>query len=923
MASADLLGDRAGHPVLVANVREALILHPGGACRRVAHSDAAAALDRGMIPLVCHRKAVARRLGARPFAARDLLELFAFVRPAARCLPTLGGLADALELERPQGLEDEAHTLVRAARTLLAELDPAGDADGAAIAASMAAAGWPWGQEVLDRLGGGAAASNGAAGLRAWKRLPEIVEYPPATQPGSQAVDPADARRRLADLLGRSAEDRPEQADYASALTAAFAPRERQEETVSVVAEAGTGVGKTLGYIAPASLWAERNEEPVWISTFTRNLQRQIDGELDRLYPDHGVKSRRVVIRKGRDNYLCLLNFEEALARRSADSEIALGLVARWIAATRDGDMAGGDFPAWLVDLLGPRNTRDLAHRRGECIYSACQHYHKCFIERAARRARRADIVVANHALVMTLGTMGGPDDRLIPGRAVFDEGHHIFDAADAAFAARLSGRESADLRRWLLGAESGSGRRAPGLARRIEEAVMLEDRRDGVLAEALAATRRSARCLPAAGWVARLDSDAPQGSAETFLAAVRRQVYARAADSRIPYHIETEVRPPVAGLLEAAKAFGGALDTLTAAARSLASELETLLEEEVDELETPVRNRLDAAARGLRHRIEGQLETWRAMLCALDDEAPETVVDWFSVSRHAGRDVDVAMHRHWLDPLVPFAERVAARIHGVVFTSATLRDGTGDVEADWRAAEMRTGTRHLAVPAVRFEAPSPFDYPRLARVFIVNDVNKDEPGQVAGACRALMQASAGGALGLFTAISRLRGVYERIAADMEDVGLPLLAQHVDVLDTASLIDIFRTEADICMLGTDAMRDGVDIPGSSLRLIVFDRVPWPRSTILHRKRRKAFPDMQYDHMLTRLRLKQAFGRLVRKDDDRGVFVLLDGSTPSKLLGAFPSGVPVERVGIAEAVAATRSFLAPAGCGTDPKTERRV
>ena len=72
-------------------------------------------------------------------------------------------------------------------------------------------------------------------------------------------------------------------------------------------------MGKTLGYIAPASLWAERNEGAVWISTYTRNLQHQIAAELDRLYPEPAEKNRRVVVRKGRENYLCLLNLEDAL----------------------------------------------------------------------------------------------------------------------------------------------------------------------------------------------------------------------------------------------------------------------------------------------------------------------------------------------------------------------------------------------------------------------------------------------------------------------------------------------------------------------------------------------------------------------------------------------------------------------------------
>jgi ATP-dependent DNA helicase DinG len=122
------------------------------------------------------------------------------------------------------------------------------------------------------------------------------------------------------------------------------------------------------------------------------------------------------------------------------------------------------------------------------------------------------------------------------------------------------------------------------------------------------------------------------------------------------------------------------------------------------------------------------------------------------------------------------------------------------------------------------------------------------------------------------------------------------------------LVDIFRAERDTCLLGTDAVRDGVDVPGDSLRLIVFDRVPWPRPDILHKARKDAFGGARYDDMIARLRLKQAYGRLIRKASDRGVFVLLDARTPTRLLSAFPKDVAVERVGIAEAVRRTRAFL---------------
>ncbi len=80
-----------------------------------------------------------------------------------------------------------------------------------------------------------------------------------------------------------------------------------------MLVEAGTGTGKTLGYLAPASVWAEKNKGAVWISTFTRHLQRQIDNELERLIPDPTERRRRIVVRKGRENYLCLLNLEDAV----------------------------------------------------------------------------------------------------------------------------------------------------------------------------------------------------------------------------------------------------------------------------------------------------------------------------------------------------------------------------------------------------------------------------------------------------------------------------------------------------------------------------------------------------------------------------------------------------------------------------------
>jgi len=882
-----------------------------GEIEELSLADAAAGAARGAI--VCHARAVGRRLGVDQLAAFDVLDLFAFVHPARFCLPTIRGVARALDLPEPRGLAAECVALIDIARRLLDDiaerrLDDSSDA--AALAAAMERGGWSWGPSVLAALGVSAPAHPQARAFEVWRRLPEWEDEPREGQPGQQPVLPNEARARLAEMTaverGHAAEPRPQQADYASAITAAFTPRDEPDSPNAVIAEAGTGVGKTLGYLAPATLWAERNRAPVWISTYTRNLQHQIDAEMDRRLLDPAEKAEKVVIRKGRENYLCLLNFAEAArgAGHQPGGATALGLMARWAAATRDGDMTGGDFPGWLAELHGRARTLGLADRRGECVYGACEHYRRCFIERSVRRARHADIVIANHALVMIQAALGGTEDANLPTRYVFDEGHHLFEAADSAFSAHLTGFETAELRRWLIGAETAARSRARGLKRRLEDLVA----GDTAVFELLDMVNEAARALPGDGWTQRLASDRPHGRAEQFLALVRRQVYARALGRDGPYGLETEPRPPIDGLVDAARELDRALAQLERPVRTLAAKLAGKLDAEAEQLSSEDRRRLDAVARGLVRRGALTLGAWRQMLSALETDATDDFIDWFGIERSDGRDIDLGYYRHHVDPTAPFAAAIGPQAHGLVVTSATLTDGTGEVEEDWAAAAEVTGMRHLPHPPLRAQVPSPFDYAGRTRVFVVTDVRKDDLDQVAAAYRSLFLASGGGALGLFTAVQRLRAVHERIAEPLDAAGLLLLAQHVDGLDVGTLVEIFRTEEDACLLGTDAVRDGVDVPGRALRLIVFDRVPWPRPDILHKARRAAFGGKLWDERLTRRRLRQAYGRLIRRADDVGVFVLLDPMMPSRLSGAFPKGVEMRRVGLAEAVAETRAFL---------------
>lgn len=892
----------------------AAIARGDGVAERVALRDARALFEEGDC-LVAHAGFVAGRLGTRADAMLfDVLELFAFVRPGLPFVASPLGLARALGLDAPHTPEDSARALHAIAAALLEEVArwPAEVRQALApLVGTLERAGWRWAL-LLKRYTGEAPHGSPIAGLEAWRGLPQWEDEAPVGQPGSQPVEPAEARARLAGMVG---EMRPEQAAYSDAATYAFGPREQAGAPKVALVEAGTGTGKTLGYLAPASLWAEKNGPGLWISTYTRNLQRQIVQEIAHLWPDPQERAEKAVVRKGRENYLCLLNFEEA-AKRTAlapgQRTVALALIARWIGSHTDGDLSGVGFPAFLAAVM-PLST--VTDRRGECIYAACPHYRICFIERAIRRARHANIVVANHALVIAqasndwLGvdeTDDAPAEKRL--RYVFDEGHHLFDAADSGFSASLSGREMAELRRWIRGPEGRARTRMRGLEERLKDLIADDEAAQSALEDAVTA----ASALAGEGWTQRLGAG-PRGPGEVFLALAYQHVRARSQDADTFYTLEAEPQPMSAELLEAVQHLQRGLKRIADPLAELARLLRKKMNDKTAELEPYTRARLDAAARGLDRRARAILPAWIQMLDTLaNGEIAEEFVDWFEITREDGRDADVGLERHWIDPTKPLSAAVLEPAHGALITSATLRDTGSDSDDHWASAEVRTGAGHLPQPARRAHFGSPFHYEDQSRIFVVNDLPRRDPEALAAAYRELFLASGGGGLGLFTAVRSLRAVGERIAAPLAGAGLTLYAQHMDRLDTGALVDLFRAEENACLLGTDALRDGVDVPGRSLRLVVFDKVPWPKPTILHKARRAKF-GKGYDDLITRFRLKQAFGRLIRGPQDRGCFVILEGATPSRLLTAFPEKAPVKRCGLAEAIGDIRQFLG-AGAG---------
>jgi len=894
------------YPALHATHAGIWIAYPDGRVEPVGRGAAIArAAETPMILL--NAPLVGSRLGYPDLSGLDLLELFAFVHPARFAVPTPKGIADALGLDAPPDDESAAILLRSAAIRLLEALETDWPEREGAWASSQALGRlrWPWAAAVTRHL-------RRPERDERWlfSRLPEWEESGGRPAPKPVRIPEQAALDRLAKLTGGGAEARQGQRDYAAAATAPFAPRQREGLPNLLLAEAGTGIGKTLGYLAPASLWAAQAEGTVWVSTYTKALQRQLDREGLRLFPDAAERKRRIVVRKGRENYLCLLNLEDALQGGFAGRAAILAqLVARWAAYTKDADMVGGDLPGWLTSLFRRTGATALTDRRGECVYAGCPHYRRCFIERASRASQDADLVIANHALVM-VNAARGREGGNPPTRIVFDEGHHLFDAADSTFATALTGQETIEFRRWIIGPEGKSRGRRRGLSARLMDVASYDE----AGAAALEAAVHMAGALPGDGWLQRIAEGAPFGPVEALLAAVRGSVYAQATAQDAGYGLETELAEPDPALVEAAGPAVEAMELLLRPLVALGKRLEAVIEDAPDWLDAQARARVEGAIGGLTWRAQA-LSAWIALAARIGGPADSGFVDWLAVDRVEGRELDIGLHRRWLDPTKPLAETVLKPAHGVLVTSATLRGGD-----DWAAAEARTGAVHLDGEPLRFAAASPFDYAASSEVLVVTDIKRGDTAALAGAYARLIEAAGGGTLGLFTAIQRLKAVHARIADRLARAGLPLYAQHVDPIDTGTLVDIFRDDPRASLLGTDALRDGVDVPGESLRLVVMEGVPWPRPTVLHAARRAAGGGSAYDDRVVRARLAQAFGRLIRRQGDRGLFVLLSAATPSRLLTAFPPGVRVSRIHLADAIDRVRSLLSPQAAAITQEAE---
>jgi ATP-dependent DNA helicase DinG len=594
-----------------------------------------------------------------------------------------------------------------------------------------------------------------------------------------------------------------------------------------LLAEAGTGTGKTLAYLAPAILSGQRT----LVSTGTKNLQEQIYFKDIPLLRDALGVPFTAAYMKGRANYLCLHRLDQ-LAEGTAPARVShfalLPMVRDWAARTDTGDRAElEDLPedmAFWHDVSADADT---------CLGTECPRYDECFITRMRQRAAEADVVIVNHHLLCAdAAVRQGAYGEVIPAcsHAVIDEAHQIEDVVTQYF-----------------GLSVGT-HRIERLARDLDRAAGMidRDRRDRVL-EAIERLRETAR---------------------TFFVDL---ALAHGVGPGRPPKGDERVRATVGTLGAAA----GAAATLTAALDSVEAEL-TLLA-------VPARSRgqehgdegaehADEDAASLARRAGEIRDELRVLLRASDP-------DYVYLVEFRGRGV--ALRASPIDVSSIVREVLFDRMRATVITSATLA-----VDQSFEYVRARLGIRS----ADELRVPSEFDYARQAILYLPPRMPdpRDESFVLAAAREVteILRRSEGRAFVLFTSYATLRGVHALVEMALD---YPILVQGTS--PRSQLLDRFRSTPHAVLFATSSFWQGVDVAGDALSCVIVDKLPFasPADPLMAARidavrARGGEPFGEYQVPLAILALQQGLGRLIRHRQDRGVLVVLDPRLRTKGYG---------------------------------------
>ena len=584
-----------------------------------------------------------------------------------------------------------------------------------------------------------------------------------------------------------------------------------------LLVQAGTGTGKSLGYLVPALARVGESDQPIVVATATLALQAQIvNRDIPRLLQalePRPESQAQVALLKGRNNYLCLHKLEGGYPEDEPDalfdmpsstSRVGEEVVRlrEWADRTETGDRDE------LKPGVSDRAWAQVSVSAAECLGRRCPLVEECFSEMARSRAAEADIVITNHAL-LAINAFEGM--KVLPEHetVIIDEAHELVDR--------------------VTGAVSGS--LTVAMVRRAARSVKKHSKADSGALEMAAGTLETAFEGLAEGLLKGLD-----GRLLTAISAVNDAARTALSDT---------------------KPDGQDVDAGLQMARSRVSE--------VHDMSSRI---LEASGEQDVLWISRQGGWENGRYVAASDTDPATL-------NIAPLSVGLQLR----DGL--FADRT------VILTSATLTVGDSfDVAAGALGLQGEGAPRWTSI-----DVGSPFDYRKQGIMYVAGDLKPPGFGVHEGQLdrlRELCEASEGGALGLFSS----KRAAERAAEYMrEHSDLNILLQGESSLK--ALVEEFSEDVDSCLFGTMSLWQGVDVPGDSCRLVVMDRIPFPRpddpiaqarTEAVNRHHGNGFMAVSAHHAA--IRMAQGAGRLIRSVSDRGVVAVLDSRVATKRYGGF-------------------------------------
>ena len=618
-------------------------------------------------------------------------------------------------------------------------------------------------------------------------------------------------------------EPRAGQAQMAAAVARVF------ERGGVLLAEAGTGTGKTLAYLVPAILTRER----VLVSTGTKNLQEQIYfKDIPALRGALGIPFTAAYM-KGRANYLCLHKLDQ-LHENGGDlaHDVFLPIISEWANRTDTGDRAE------LQDL--PEDVAfwsEVAATAETCLGAECPRYNDCFVTRMRQRAAEADVVIVNHHLLCADAAVRQSNfGEVIPAcsRAILDEAHQLEDVATQYFGLSVSTY------------------RIEELARDAERLVAggRDDRRTrDQVARAVEMLREAAR-----------DFFSDIAFAHRAGGAVRGEERVRATPESLGEAYDTAARVT------------GALD-LVESALAAARQAPQTADDAHDDGNAASRSADDAEMFAALVRRAAALRDELRFLLRARDDAYVYFVEFRGRGiflRASPIDVSAIVHDLLID-----------KMRTTVLTSATLT-----VDGSFDYVRSRLGIRN----AEEIRLASEFDFSRQAILYLPPRMPDPRSDAFAAAASRevieILKATRGRAFVLFTSYATLRAV--QAMAEMA-LDYPIFVQGS--APRSQLLNRFRATPNAVLFATSSFWQGVDVAGEALSCVIVDKLPFasPGDPITAARvdairAQGGDPFADYQVPLAILALQQGLGRLIRHRRDRGVLAVLDPRLRTKGYG---------------------------------------